>query len=353
MKHIFVVHSNITYLISLGVIRKEGLNESDVMIISDGFTCDGPIPVTVVKVEANKAILKQSVKRYIKLFYNPWYELYQVIDAFVRDEAFIAYVPVLHLIKKLVIIHPKCTEFHFIEEGTASYMYTATLADYSIAAIENKHWIYPKGITGLKQRFHHSYREFGFKTNVIGTIPLYYMNHDKPGRKFYGFSEEAHPALHFGEREVIDMKSILRDFKFPNDIYEFKNANIWIGDPDVEKMYGEDIYLKCLENKLIPAVKGSTLYVRYHYRENKFQRQKFVSLLEKHGVKYTEIDDKQIMELVFIKSTGCKCYGFMSSLLMYATMAGHASFSIADGISPMRKYVEEVIPFFSKFVTYL
>lgn len=353
MKHVFVVHSNITYLISLGIISKEQLNESDILIISDGFTCDGPIPVSTVKVEASRGVWNQSIRRYVKLFFKPWHELYQIIDGFVKDDTFTAYVPVLHLIKKLVIIHPKCAQFHFIEEGTASYMENATLTDYSIAAIENKYWIYPKGLKGIKQRFHHIYREFGFKTNVIGTIPIYYLNHDNCNRKFYGFSEETHPALLTGRREVIDMKSIMNDFIFEKQIDEYCGENVWIGDPDVEKMYGEEAFLDCLENILFPALRFKTLYVRYHYRENRMQRQRFESLLGKHGIEYSIIDDKQIMELVFIKSERCNCYGFMSSLLMYANMSGHQTYSIANGIPQMRKYIDEVMPSFSKFVTFI
>lgn len=352
MKHIFVVHSNITYLVSLGVVRKEGLDLNDILIISDGYNCSGPIPITVVKVEANRNILKKSLKRYFHLYFNPRYEIYKEIDKFLMGDKFIAYVPVLHLIKKLVLLHEKCEQFHFIEEGVAAYYETNSLEDYAYIHGKNN-WFYPKGIRGLKQRIHTAYREFGFKSGVIESIPLYYMNHDSPERKFYGLSKDAHPAVSLGVKEVLDLSSLMKDFTWSNCIDDLSNKCVWIGDPDVQKWYGEDLFKKCLEDKLIPFIQGETLYVRFHYRESDTQRKDFLNILKNNSIDYVVVDDKQIVELIFIKSKSCKCIGLQSSLLIYSKLLGQDTYSVAEGIPAMKEYLEKLIPCFSHFVTFI
>lgn len=352
MKYIFVIHSNITYLISLGIIAKEGLSDNNVLILSDGYNCEGPIPIKVITVEPNRHLLKQSIKKYIQLYFNPAHELYSVIDKFLKGDKFIAFVPVLHLSKKLVLLHDKCEQFHFIEEGTASYYSSMTFDEYAIV-YRNKGWFYKKGFRGILERLHVAYKEFGFKTGKIESIPISYMNHDSIGRKFYGLSEMAYPAIKFGEKIIVKVSSLLDSFTWVNDISLLSNVSVWIGDPDIADRYGYDSFKQCIIERLIPAIKNNTLYIRYHYRESEIQRKIFTDILDNYSVVYRVIDEKQIMELIFLKSNNCKCYSFGSSLSMYAKILGHESYSIAKGISPFYRNIEEVMPCFSKFVTYI
>ena len=352
MKSIFVVHSNITYLISLGIIQKENMSLNDVMIISDGYNCKGPIPINTVKVEANRSILRHSIARYLRLYFDPRCELYRLIDDFLDGDSFIAYVPVLHLIKKLVILHPNCIQFHFIEEGAASYFKTMTLPEYAFV-YGNNNWFYPKGWRGFKQRLHCAYKEFGFKARVIETIPIAYMNHDNETRKFYCLSEEAYPALKWGEKIIVDLSSLVELFSDDYHIEKYSKINIWIGDPDVEQWYGTEPFTNCILNKLLPAIKGQPLYVRFHYRESMRQRANFIALLEQNKIEYIIIDDYQIMELVFINSNKCKCFSFQSSLLIYAKILGQETYSIAEGIPKLRTNIDEVMPCYSSFVKYI
>lgn len=352
MKHVFVVHSNITYLISLGVISKEKYNLNDVLIISDGFSCNGPVPIVVVKTAANRTIMRSSFIRYIKLYFNPRYELYRELDNFLKGECFTAYVPVLHLIKKLVLLHPNCKQFHFIEEGTASYYTTMTFDEYAIV-YNNKPWFYSKNLQGLIDRLHTAYKEFGFRSGMIESIPISYMNHDSAGRTFYCLSDDAYPALKYGKKVVLDLSLSLDSYIWKDTVLELQNVCLWIGDPDVAGRYGYDSYEHCIIEKLIPAIGNNKLFIRYHYRENIRQRKAFTGILDRYSVDYDFIDDKQIMELVFIKSKSCKCFSFASSLSVYAKILGHESYSIANGISSLKKNIDEVMPCFSKFVTYL
>lgn len=350
MKHIFVIHSNITYLISLAVVERERIDIDDVLFISDGFTCNGPIQVTTVKVEVNRNLFKKAPCRYARLLFNPQCELYSAINAFLKGDSFIAYVPVLHLIKKLVLLHPQCSQFHFIEEGLASYYTTMTLDDY--ACVHTGGWFYPKGLKGLKSRFHTAYKEFCFKTRKIESIPIQYMNHDAPGRKFYTFSESAYKALQYGEKIVIDINTLMDSYP-SEEISDVSNACIWIGDPDVENQYGKQIFSNCLKERLFPHIKENILYIRYHYREGENQRREFLTLLENNNIKYKIVDDNQIMELVFLKSKECKCFGIGSTLLIYASIFGHKCYSVAEGIPNYRENLDTVVPVFSKFVSYL
>lgn len=350
MKHIFVIHSNITYLISLAVVQKENLKTEEILFISDGYTCNGPIPVKVVKVEANRNILKKSLLRYTRLLFNPQCELYMAIDTFLKGDSFIAYVPILHLVKKLVLLHPRCLQFHFIEEGLASYYTTMTLDSY--ACIHPYGWFYSKGIKGLKNRFHTAYKEFCFKTRKIESIPIQYMNHDAYGRKFYAFSEFAYQSIQYGEKVIVPINPLISVYKL-DEISDVSDACIWIGDPDVEERYGKNVFSSCLNERLFSHIKNNILYVRFHYREGHTQRREFQYLLEKNNIKYKIINDDQIMELVLLKSINCKCFGIGSTLLIYASIFGHKSYSVAEGFPKYRENLDNIVPVFSKFVTYI
>jgi hypothetical protein len=67
--------------------------------------------------------------------------------------------------------------------------------------------------------------------------------------------------------------------------------------------------------------------VKFHPANKKSQA--LLDILDSLGINYHVIDLDTPLELVFVKSKNLKVYGLFSSLLFYATITGHQSFSYA------------------------
>lgn len=349
MKHIFVVHSPVTYLCSIGVINKEKIQHDDVLIISDGYNMDGPFPIMAVTVTFSQDMLFRNPKKFIRLFNDPSYYLYKLIEQFVGDDKFMAYVPVFHLIKRLVVIHPKCSGFHFIEEGMAAYYDDFSIEDYAYSPYGD--WKYYIGFKGFRQRIWAMICAFSYRIDKMACIPLFYLpyvfNRD---RKFYGFSIYSH---RFASNNILlDFKEVKNSFEFEHS-YSLHNETIWIGDPDIILIYSKEEYVKSLKEKLYPflhKIKCKILYVRFHQREDEKQRSLFLNLLQEINIQYAVIPDEKIMEFVFMESTNCNVVSYMSSLLFYASFFGHNSYSIMRGIPELYNNVNTKISYFEKIV---
>lgn len=348
MKHIFVVHSHITYIASLGVISKEGLLESDVLILSDGYQVNGPLPVHTTIINKNK-IPKNKLLTRLSIIFNPAKFLYNLIEDFLCGDSFVAYIPVFHLLKKFVVIHPKCVGFHFIEEGLSSYYNCFSLSYY---AMENPYpWMYNKGIKGLNERIRTAIRCLSVNKPKMEAIPLFYNSYTgDPDRHFYGLSDYSFPTS--AQKTIVSIPLVLKAYPQLAEAMSINNGVIWIGDPDIEFIVGLDAYYSSLKSFLPKFLKKEDLlFVRFHYRESESQRKMFIDFLKQNEIQYSIIDDKQIMEFVFLSSHNCKVLGVNSSLLIYARILGHDSYTLINDFPTFRAEVDKQIPVFFKLVT--
>lgn len=350
MKHIFIVHSHITYIASLAVVIHENLANEDVIFISDGYS----LPVNhykVIPVIVNQSCFpKWKLISRAKVFLSPIRYLYPIIESHTNNEKFVAYISVFHKIKKYVIAHPQCAGFHFIEEGLSSYYENFSLDFYTM---ENPYpWFYDKGIKGVKQRFNVIMDCLGTNIPKFESIPLFYKPYiDDEERRFYGLSDFSFPNV--TNRIIIPIREVAERMEITEHIQILSDRKIWIGDPDIMAVVGENFYYECLK-KIIPSItQGDKLSVRFHYRETNGQRVKFMGFLDSIGVAYEIIDDSQIMEFVLLKSTNCKLYGVNSSLLIYAKILGQQSYSVLNYFPEFKNVVEKQIPVFKKLVNYI
>lgn len=322
MKHIFVVHSPITYLSALGVVLLEEIEKKDVLIISESFRLDyEPIPIVQVSSMKSFSLLK---KRSFKI-YN---EIDTIIDKFSSDDKFIAYIPVFHLLDRYLITHPLCLKFNFIEEGFASYYkYYRGIQHAYIAGYK---WRYSKGIKGIKERYINIINIIKGISPSILALPTFYTAYaSDPNIIFYGFHEKSH---YLGvNRKILSFNSIIDHYKLKTK-YNLNNTTIWIGDPDVISLIGNTTELyDSLKKSFINYLQNnniSSIYIRFHYREINEQKKQFIDFFNQNNIMVIEIEQDTILEVELIKAKNVTLVGIFSSLLVYGGIMGHTSLSI-------------------------
>ena len=124
MKHVFIIHSNITRMISEGIIRDLGLKIHDVIIISfRNSIIEGYRNINLEEFRSKTVhVLKQNIKTRI-LNLNQIFKTINTLDEALNfQEAFILYTPqVSDPYYQFIASDRNCKQINFIEEGTASY----------------------------------------------------------------------------------------------------------------------------------------------------------------------------------------------------------------------------------------
>jgi hypothetical protein len=192
-------------------------------------------------------------------------------------------------------------------------------------------WFYKKGIKGIFERCNNMLKSIKCKQSKFETIPLFYLPYigDKT-RIFYGFSEDSFPLAQ--NRKVIDIKSLVGIFPKSQlkNITFCNKCRIWIGDPDIYSKVDINEYYSKIGEVIDTLYADYPLMIRFHYRETPEMRTKFCEFLNIKGIKYSLIDDSQIMEFVLLKSTECIVIGTHSTLLVYSSIFGHQTYSIIE-----------------------
>src|SRR5436309_2433551 len=118
MKHVFLVHSPITYLVSVSIISELKLPNEDSIIIFHEFDRieQADLYISVSLNEFYTKTLSKKLISYVRHF-NLVRRMDTLLDAVLKGEKFVAYVPVLTRIGKSLITNAKCCAFNFIEEG--------------------------------------------------------------------------------------------------------------------------------------------------------------------------------------------------------------------------------------------
>ena len=350
MKHIFIVHSSITYLTSLGVIIQENLDLKDVVILSSGFYVNGPVKINIVDVSAKRTFSLKNIIHNFKLFYDRGYELNEIINNFVEGEKFTAYVSVFNYLERFTVIHPNCINFNFIEEGVESYHISHSISHFAISY--NANFKFKMGFEGFIERIKKSVKTFGI-TEALNTIPIFSIayRHDN-SKTFYCYSDEAYP---FADNKILlNFNSIKNRFFNSLDHSDNTERNsdcIWIGNCNVfdnNQLYHE--FLKKYFLKFLTKEGIKKLLIRFHPRETKKQRLVLTKFLIKNEIDFHIIPDETIMELLLLNFPKTICVGFNTSLLLYSSYMGHKSISFGDQINKGKNIR---YPVYRKYVGFL
>lgn len=349
MKHIFIVHSPITYLAALGVIIKEKLIEDDVLILSETFRLKYE-PIEILDICKSKTTKLKRILSFAQSFFSPYKTLDFCLGNFLKDDFFIAYIPVFHYLDRYLVTHPKCNRFNFIEEGLAAYYDYFTYDQHTFVTVG--HWRYTKSYKGVKERISEIWRIIRGYSSKIDAIPTFYSAYAAdPNILFYGFHERSHHLAI--TKKLLSFDDISSHYKLTTSC-TLDDAFIWIGDPDIYlKAENTEVFIQSISEGYIAYLKQKKIkftYIKFHYRDSDFIKKKTIDEFIKNGIEVEIISDSVILEIELLRSKNVTLFGFYSSLLLYGGMMGHTSYSIVKFAPYCLNKVDKQISDFWKFV---
>lgn len=326
MKHVFIIHSNITYLAALGVICKEKIDLKEVVIISwRKFKQDTPVRIYNLIPYS----LKQSLLHPIDYLFTVRY-LDRQITKLVNNEPYIAYTEALYCFHDIVVTHPLCQKFHFIEEGLAVYDNAPEWSKQTYNYSCKPSYRY-KGLSGIKRKLSDILMIIkGYKLEMLGLPAFYNAYFNAKGINFYGFSDYSFYGVQNLHR--ISLKEVKECFSWNLYYNKLENVDIWIGqNSPAEDKEAIDKYVKAIEEgcakKLISQGKNKIM-VKFHPVEEMYAKRQTLKMFEKNGINVEIIPDDVILEIELFNAKNVTLYSVSSSLLVYASMLGIKCYSI-------------------------
>lgn len=299
MKHVFCVHSHITFYMALATIKHQCLDISDVVFLTtrkyrnpyfrytmnDFSEYAGKLsPFTLKSVFSLRKITKRMDFRLAEICQN---------------DSYIAYVPHLsHPVFQLLITSKHCRGFHFIEEGMANYVpknYESHFLNFS-AGLQRMldvfnffHW-----------RICLGHKVFGRFRNYAFEPSYFYL--DSP----YCRRGKTVVPLKLPQHEV---KTRIPD-----------NAAVVVLSPLLKyHLATDDGYRQCcsfLVEKVAEYTK--TVYVKSHPETLPWELSMFRDIVKTSGCGMVEIDRDEPIEQLLLSLDGNVVAGIDSSVLFYA-----------------------------------
>ena len=319
MKHIFIIHSNLTYLAALGTICKENLDERDVLIVSR-YKLGYNLPVPVHFFDFSRA------------YKHPWRSMwmfspYKYIDRFIYNNIgqtfFVLYVEAMNFPAKLFFSNPYCRALCFIEEGASSHYAKVPLVrmfNDDISPILSS-----LRYDSIRRRlfdFIILFSGVSLKNFSLPYMPqcYYYVE----GVKFYGFSCNSFK----GAKEVIEIswEDIKNKFTFEKK-YDLNNSVIWIGFPPQVESFQIPLkdYISCIKGKCIPHMKGcgiQKVFIKHHPVATDDVRSSEIAVFRNLGFDVEVIGDDTCIEMEILNCDNVTIYTIISGIAQYAYQMG-------------------------------
>ena len=326
MKHIFSVHSPVTFLISHAVIEHLKLDIKDVIILSNRYK----LPIEKYNHLPFFANLKHTILQKLKYINTPlWEDRY--LTGLLEGEEFVAYVDLMSYHQRVFITHPHCRRFHFIEEGNASYRDNDSLDDLTWDKRQQ-----PYRLRGFGQILKEivsaaKWAARGYSHKLL-SIPYSYNNFNfYEGVQFFGFSELAHPAIHPSKKVVIPLKQS-KELKIMAGNIQLSDCLIWLdGSGKAFTHLSDEIYNRAIDRgieKLYQELTSKPVYVKLRPGIDDYNNNYLYKALKEKGLNVSVMPNDLIIECVFANSSNCTVVGNLSSALFYASIFGHKSYSI-------------------------
>lgn len=316
MKHLFVVHSNLTYLAALGVICRENLPLEDVRIFSPHFFVDEPV-----------AVERLSFPRFGLNFVKV---VDRAIDRVVGDDTFVAYVPGAMFPQNVFITHGRCAEFHFIDEGLSTCCSSKNLAEICSPLGE------PEWRPGVVARLKNMVSIFRLGGAVLNAMPIQYDMYSRiRGVRCYSFFEEAFVNAPADSRVRISLNDVKERFGYRPE--RLDDRVLLLGTVGSTVLFGEDEYIDTVNDALdmvFADCAARELVVKFHPIESESSRRRTAELLERRGIAWMELGRQTMVEMILLASKNMTVIGCGSSLNFYAALMGHRSLSYAKRLLP-------------------
>jgi hypothetical protein len=324
MKHIFTVHSSITFLVAYATIKHLSLDKTDVLIISTNYI----VPLDNYKVipsftEARNSTLVQKLK-----YFNVPKSFDNYLTPHLKGEAFTAYVDLMSYFQKILITHNQCQVFHFIEEGNSAYQVNDDLTD--ITWHERERGWRSSGILDLKSIVR-IFRGYNLRLLSLPYIYSAYANIELT--RFFAFSKNAFYNVTPDKRVLVKPPENDPNIQKLAGGHSLNKATIWLDGSNARYTgLDESYYHKAIE-QAIPILKEKgvikdKVYAKLRPGIKDFSSNKLVSILKANNIEVEVMPNDLILEAFFMQSNNCKIIGVLTAALEYAHVFGHDSYSI-------------------------
>lgn len=312
MKHVFYVHSHITFLVTNSIIVQEQLPDKAVVVLV-GRKYSPYQSTRVLKIvnlnEAQNSVNSVSTAAAPFYWLRNWANLRSIdcmLDEATLGQSFTAYLPSnRNYLMQYIGSHPKCCEVRLLEEGTMSYrsdIFKPTNQYYSSLIGKWKKW--GKAL------------DHGFRSN------FYEIPKNKQGEVVYGFHKALAESL---EGSFLQVKLLPLTH---NAIEPSQNLNLAPGSHFFFMDALVELGLTSLEE--LTAVLGTffksfrdhpNFYLKFHPAQK--VSEEILKIFKENGVKVQVLPAQLPAELILAQSKDLNVFGFYSSLLLYAVFFGH------------------------------
>ena len=347
MKHIFTIHSPITFLMAFSIARQEKLNQEDVVVISSNYTL--PIPFGMV-IPAFSEINQSWRAKFASFNVGKAFDFY--VKDIIGSSKFTAYVDIMHTYQKLLVTHENCKDFHFFEEGTDSYMLPQSLEDFTRTSVSTqfRNKKYPNNLREVLRTLR------GY-TSALHSLPYHSQSYQyEKTRKYYCLSNYCYPEINSAQKIQVKPNFDKKELNILSSSIQLNNAIVIVEETYPDK-YGltDEEYKRILGltfKKLVIAKDNSEIYLKLRPAKKDLDS-RLTRLLDELGFKFNIIPNNTLAEGLFINSQNLKVVGFVSSLLMYASIFGHDGYSMIHLMKNKQKTRFDSINGFDKLVYHL
>lgn len=308
---------------SLSIICNERLKPEDVIILGNkNIGISEVIPVVY---------LPDNIDMKKRFSFSRRFD--HLVSEKTSGEEYIAYIPSMGHIARLLVTNEKCRGFNVFEEGAAAYHHDMTISEIC-CEYSNQQWrcnSIKSKITVLKNVL----------TLIIQGIPLRVLSlpiqivlySPLSNITFYASNKKAFASAQ--NRKVINIENELTRQIVSH--FDLSNSYIWVSSEIIRDHYQYRDKIRenytILLKKVFDRSGVNHIYVKFHQNESEESRKWTLAMLSEIGLEETVLPDGLIMEIQLMKDRNITMIGDMSSLLLYNSIYGHKSISLIKSIS--------------------
>lgn len=332
MRQVFYVHSGITWLMTVGIIRTNSLNDHSVLILfGRGFMLPCEFEYYALdNAEQSIESIPSYGSRDVFLKRKTLKHLDQKLTQWVGGEDFVLYLPTeRNYLMQYLQTHLQCARRDFIEEGLLTYQGT---------------FMKQRASQSLQARLKYRLRfPFHFGRTLVGCgIHLHALD----DFTVYVCTNTAWSVLSQFRVNKIDLPSL--GGSFHQMIPDVKN--LFIFDPVVEKgVCDPDIFRSCLKDFVRSNLSSETeVAIKFHPQQ--VSHELYLQVFDAFQIPFRVIGQDVIPEVLLMTLPSLRVFGLCSSVLFYAHEWGHkiSSFSpiLAEHSTSYQHWVKTSIPSF-------
>jgi len=322
MKHVFTIHSNLTFLIAYTIIENLKLKRDDIILISSTYK----VPLNGYNVYPSFAEKNNKWNQKIAKLNTPkHYDRY--LNKILNDKPFIAYIDLMFYYQKILITNKNCQEFHFFEEGNSAYQEFDDLKDITWPESKMKFRNNSYGLKSIIRVLR------GYNLRLLSLPYTYSAYLNIKGIKFYSFSKNAFFNAPIDKKVLIkpndNDKNILKlagNFRLDNQVIWLDGSNSRF--TKLPEKYYYDAIEKAVQVLKKKEIIKSKVYVKLRPGIKDYSQNKLVLILEKNKINIEVLPDDMILECLFMVSSNCHVVGTLTAALEYAHVFGHKAYSI-------------------------